>query len=272
MALVLSPAFVLQSTTGGAFDLSRPIIGWENQIKVAGVDADSEDPENPAIHTANPSTNLFWRAGNTAEQYLTYSLNEELPTDYVGIARHNLGSAGVVVSVEVRPFADAEWVELVEGFVAPDDAPLLIRYNEIAAVAIRLKMVPLERPPEIAVVHIGRLLSMPIAPGIGYTPLIDGRITRTATGTAEAGDYLGSIILSQRLESSVSFQNLDDEWYRQYLRPFVKQGRGSTFFFSGFPDSHPREAGYAWLTADPRPDFIEGLRVNLTLDMGGIVT
>lgn len=272
MSLVLSPAFVLQSSTGGSFDLSRPIIGWENQITVAGVEADSEEPNFPATNTANSATNLFWRAGGTEVQYLTFLLNEEIPSDYIGIARHNLGSAGVIISVEVRTFADSPWVELIEGFVAPDDAPILIRYVEVSAVAIRLKLVPLDTAPEIAVVHIGRLLAMPIGLSIGYTPLIDGRITRTATGNAESGDFLGSIILSQRLKSSVTFQNLDDSWYRQFMRPFVAKGRGATFFFSGFPDSHPREAGYAWLTADPRPDFIEALRVNLSLEMGGIVT
>lgn len=272
MPLVLSPAFVLRSATGGSFDLSRPIIGWENQITVSGVDADSEEPNFPATNTANSATNLFWRAAGTGVQYLTFRLNEEVPSDYIGIARHNLGSAGVVVSVEVRTFADADWIELVEGFVALDDAPILIRYVEVSAVAIRLKLVPLDTVPEIAVVHIGRLLSMPIGPSVGYTPLIDGRVTRTAIGNAESGDFLGAIILSQRLETSVTFQNLDDDWYRQFVRPFVNLGRGATFFFSGFPESHPREAGYAWLTADPRPDFIEAMWVNLSLQMGGIVT
>jgi hypothetical protein len=140
------------------------------------------------------------------------------------------------------------------------------------ATGMRLKLVPLETPPEIAVVYIGQLMVVPMDIPVGHTPLIDGRVTRTAAGNSEAGDYLGSIVLSQKLSSSVSFQYLDDEWYRQTMRPFVQRGRGTPFFFSGFPESHPREAGFAWLTSDPRPDFIGSEWVNISFDMGGIVT
>lgn len=270
MVLILSPSLVL--TAPQQFDRASPIIGWDNQITVVGTEADSEELNFPATNVANPSTNLLWRSASIEPQYLTFALNEDRSSDYVAIARHNLGSAGVVLSVEVRNFADGEWLELVQGFVVPDDAPILIRFLENVAIGMRLKLVPLETPPEIGVVYIGQLLVVPMDIPAGHTPLIDGRVTRTAAGNSEAGDYLGSIVLSQKLSSSVSFQYLDDEWYRQVMRPFVQRGRGTPFFFSGFPESHPREAGYAWLTSDPRPEFIGSEWVNISLDMGGIVT
>ena len=269
MSLILSPSIVLTEPT--EFDSTLPIIGWDNQITVAGTEADLEEDDFPATNAANPATNLFWRSSSTDEQYLTFALNEERSSDYIGIARHNLGSAGVVVSVEVQNFAGGEWVELVEGFVVPDDAPILIRFLEIAASSIRLKLIPLATEPEIAVVYIGNLLVVPMGIPFGHTPLIDGRVTRTTSGNSEAGDYLGSIILSQKLTTSVSFQYLDADWYRRVMRSFISLGRGTPFFFSGFPESRPREAGYAWLTNDPRPSFIEAERVNITLDMGGII-
>ena len=269
MSLILSPSLVL--TAAAELDGSLPIIGWDNQVTVAGIEADFEEDDFPATNAANPSTNLFWRSSSTDEQYLTFSLNEERSSDYIGIARHNLGSGGVVVSVEVQNFAGGEWVELVEGFVVPDDAPILIRFLEIAASSIRLKLIPLATAPEIAVVYIGNLLVVPMDIPAGHTPLIDGRVTRTTSGNSEAGDYLGSIILSQKLASSVSFQYLDEDWFRESMRPFVRQGRGTPFFFSGFPESRPREAGYAWLTSDPTPDYIGNEWVSITLDMGGII-
>src|SRR5690606_12954740 len=126
-------------------------------------------------------------------------------------------------------------------------------------------------PPEIAVVHIGQMLVMPMPIPAGHTPLIDGRNTRTASMISEAGDFLGAIVLSQKLGTSVSFQYLRDSWYRQNLRSFVKAGRGATFFYSGFPASHPEEAGYAWLTSDPKPNFGAAGWVDITFEIGGIV-
>lgn len=270
MTLIISPSPVLSAPP--QFDRALPIIGWDNQITVEGTAADSEALNYPASNVANPSTNLLWKSESTDTQYLTFALNEERPSDYIGIARHNLGSGGVVVSIEIQPYDGEEWVELVEGFVVPDDAPILVRFLENVASGMRIKMVPLATPPEIAVVYIGNLMVVPMDIPAGHTPLIDGRVTRTTAGNSEAGDYLGSIVLSQKLASSVSFQYLDEDWYREVMRPFVRRGRGTAFFWSGFPESRPREAGFAWLTSDPRPNFIGNEWVDISFEMGGIVT
>lgn len=270
MPLILTPAFVL-STPDQFSDATTPVLGWLNFLTVAGTSADHEEDFFPAVNMANPATNLMWKSDSTDVQYVTFLLNEEEPIDYVGIARHNFGSDGVVVEIEVRLFDGGDWSNMVEGFVVANDAPILVRFLPTTVNALRLKLTPLDSPPEIAVVHVGRMLVMPIGIPAGHTPLIDGRTTRTATGNSEAGDYLGSIVLSQKLSTSVSFQYLQDSWYRANLRPLVKEGRGTPFFYSGFPNSHPEEAGYAWLTSDPRPSFIEANWVNITLEIGGIV-
>ena len=269
MSLIVTPALVLSSPE--QFDTTTPVLGWQNFVTVSGTSADHEEDFYPAINMANSSTNLTWKSDSTDVQYVTFLLNEEEPIDYVGIARHNLGTGGVVIEVEVQLFSEGGWSNLVEGFVVANDAPILIRFLNAAVHALRLKLTPLATPPEIAVVHIGRMLVMPIGIPVGHTPLIDGRTTRTAAGVAEAGDFLGSIVLSQKLSTSVAFQYLEDEWYRTNMRPLVRQGRGAPFFYSGFPDSHPEEAGYAWLVSDPRPVFIEAGWVNVTLEIAGIV-
>jgi hypothetical protein len=270
MSLIVTPALVLSSPEQFS-EATTPVLGWQNFVTVNGTAADYEADFFPATNMANPSTNLGWKSTSTAVQYVTFALNEEEAIDYVGIARHNLGTSGVVVEIEIQLFDESEWSNMVEGFVVNNDAPILIRFLNVAGHALRLKLTPLTTPPEIAVVHIGRMLVMPMGIPVGHTPLIDGRTTRTASGNSEAGDYLGSIILSQKLSTSVSFQYLEDDWYRENLRPLVKEGRGTPFFYSGFPDSHPEEAGYAWLTTDPRPSFIEAGWVNISLDIGGIV-
>ncbi|HEV7344259.1 MAG TPA: hypothetical protein VGN60_01315 [Devosia sp.] len=269
MALILSPSLVLSAAAD--YDLTAPVLGWENDITVAGTSADSSVDFYPATNLANPATNLLWKSASTDVQYVTFAINEEEPIDYLGIARHNLGSGGIIVEVEVQLFDSGEWSSLIDGFVVANDAPILVRFLETTANAVRLKLTPLATPPEIAVAHVGHMMVMPVGIPFGHTPLIDGRSTRITTGNSEAGDYLGSIMLSQKLNTQLAFQYLRDDWYRANMRPFVKQGRGATFFYSGFPDSHPEEAGYAWLTSDPRPTFIEAGWVNITFEIGGIV-
>jgi hypothetical protein len=269
MTLILSPSLVLSSPT--QYDPSSSVLGWENQITIAGTLADYAEDFYPANNLANPATNLLWKSNSTAIQYVTFLVNEEEPIDYIGIARHNLGSTGVIIEVEVQLFDSGDWSPLIEGFVVANDAPILVRFLETTANAVRLKLTPLATPPEMAVVHIGRMLVIPGGIAFGHTPLIDGRTTRTAVGNSEAGEFLGSIVLSQKLSTSVTFNYLQDSWYRANLRPFVREGRGATFFYSGLPDSHPEEAGYAWLTSDPRPVFIEAGWVNITFEIGGIV-
>jgi len=269
MTLIISPNLVLTPPT--RLDLSMPIIGWRNQVTMEGVEADYQDDANPIENLTNPATNLFWRSTSLEPQYVTFFVDESDPVDYIGIARHNLAASGAILSVEVQLFDDGEWLELIEGFVIRDDSPIIIRFFENYAGSVRLKIVPFSAPPQIAVVYIGRLTVMPMGITAPHTPLIDGRDTRVTTGISEAGEYLGTITLSQKLSTSVLFRFLTGEWYRHNMRPFVRQGRGTPFFFSGFPEQHPREAGYAWLTSDPRPSFRDAGWVDITLDIGGII-
>lgn len=269
MTLIISPNLVL--TPSAPLDLRMPVIGWRNQVTMAGIEADFQDEAFPVENLANPATNLFWRSTSLEEQYLTFALDESQPVDFIGIARHNLAASGAILSVEVQLYDDGEWLELIEGFVVRDDSPIIIRFFENNAGAIRIKIVPFSAPPQIAVTYIGQLMVMPMGITAPHTPLIDGRDTRVTTGISEAGEYLGSIVLSQKLSTSVSFRLLNDEWYRKTMRPFVQQGRGTPFFFSGFPERHPHEAGYAWLTSDPRPDFLDAEYVNVSLDIGGVI-
>jgi hypothetical protein len=270
MVMIFSDSYVLSAQPD--FNRTNPVLGWDNQITAAGTVADFEELNFPATEMANPSTNLFWRSTSLDEQYITFDLDDERTNNYIGIARHNFGSGGVVVSVEVQLFDESDWTQLIDGFVVADDNPIFIRFLDVAALRMRIKLTPLATIPEVAVVFIGTLLVIPMEIPAGHTPLIDGIVTNTTDGLSESGDYLGSIVLGQKLASTVSFQYLNSAWYRASMRPFIKNGRGTPFFFSGFPDSFPREAGYAWLTNDPRPDFIDNEWVNITLAMGGIIS
>ena len=270
MTIVISQNLVLAGAT--SYDPALPLIGWQNQVTATGTTADFEAAEHPAVNLANPATNLYWRSTDTVAQYLTFAVDEEQPIDYIGIAGHNFGSGGTVISVEYQQFDSVDWVELVEGFVVADDAPIIVAFRETLVSNIRIKLTPDGSTPEAAVVHIGAMLAMTSGIIPGHTPLEVGRTTRLAVGVAESGDYLGKIVLAQIRRTQVAFRPVEGDWYWREMEPFISQGIGTTFFYAGFPQSRPRAVGYCWLASDPRPVFRDATgRVDVSLDIGGVV-
>jgi hypothetical protein len=234
--------------------------------------ADTENADFPASNLANPATHLVWLASPdspAADEYLTVTTSYADDLDYVGIARHNLGSANIPVSIE--GFAGS-WEEIVEETILPDDGPALFRFDPAVYSQVRVRLQPGDAAATIAVLYVGKLLVMERRIYVGHTPLDHARKTRVVNARSESGNYLGSIVLSQFAESSAAFQLINPAWYRANLDPFLTQGKGTTFFFAWRPTSYPHEVGYAWLTNDPMPKPVTPSHlIEVELQMGGIV-
>lgn len=78
---------------------NSPVIGWENFVTTASVEADEEAPDHPVTNLANPATHLLWRGTTTGEQHLTTDVGED-PVDYIAVQGHNFGTGGISVSAE----------------------------------------------------------------------------------------------------------------------------------------------------------------------------
>ncbi|MBV5268982.1 MAG: hypothetical protein JZU55_02525, partial [Afipia sp.] len=121
--IVISSNYVL-SPAAAAADPDLPAVGYHNVVRADSIVADTQEANYPASNLANPATHLEWRAEDDSEQYITITTNEVDPIDYIGIARHNLGTAEIVVSVEAN--IDAVWTEIVEETMLPDDTPAVL--------------------------------------------------------------------------------------------------------------------------------------------------
>lgn len=242
--LVLSPA-------EAALGPNNPIVLWRNLVTAAGIVADTAAAGYPATNLANPLTHLDWRAADGTAQYLTVTTNEVDPIDAVGVAKHNFGSAEIAPSIE--GYIGAAWQELVPAQMPPDDAPLLFRFSERSLERVRIKLPAGIANARAAVVYVGKLTVMQRRLYVGHVPLPMGVDSDVVNGISESGNFMGRIVLSQRVGTSAAFRNLTPAWVREHLLPFVAASRTRPFFFAWRPDDYRLEAGYAWMTNNPKP-------------------
>lgn len=273
MALILSAALAISPVA--TYPASYPLIGWHNVVTFGSLSATSAATGYPATNLSTPSTIDRWVGGSAAELLVTVSgLDDEV--DYVGIARHNLGSAGIEVSVEILT-ADAGgvWAEAFAGVLLGDDAPAVLQFAAVTVIGVRLRLQAGTAAPDIAVLHVGKLIQMQKGLQQDWVPLHRAVSTEKLGGRNEAGDYLGTIVTRQKAGTVASFKVLDADWYDATLAAFVDAANaGSAFFFMWEPDGHADEVGYCWLTADamPRWSMMNTDYLDLSLSLGGIVS
>jgi hypothetical protein len=253
MALILSRGLALAPVAATGINGDNPLIGWRNLVTVANVSADGEDDAFPVSNVANPSTALRWVGAAASEQHLTVAIPDGEDFDYVGVARHNFGSARIPVSIEILPEGEVTWTEVVGDHLFADDTPLIFRLEAQVGGSVRIRMQAGEAAPSVAVMFVGRLLVVQRRIYVGHTPIHMGRTRTVVNGRSEGGAYLGSIVTGEQLSSSAEFRNLTPNWFRTYMLPFTTNGKGTPFFFAWRPASYPRETGYVWLTGDPVP-------------------
>jgi hypothetical protein len=262
--IVLSPALVV--SLGGILGTHLPIIGWQNLVTVSNIVADHEDADFPAARLANPNTNELWKSDSTDDQDIIVTLSGSDAVNYVGIARHNFGSAGITVSIEVDD--GGGYVEVAE-FIPGDDSPLLFWFETVTPLSVKIHMAVGSVAPQAAVVFVGELLRMEWGVQAGHTPINYGRERDIITGRSEAGDYLGRIESGGKLRTRAEIRNLSPSFYREEVDPFLAYG--GPFFFAWAPTAYPRESGYVWCVNDPvpNPSHLAGY-IDLSLDLEGI--
>jgi hypothetical protein len=253
-------ALALAPTT----DNDAGIIGYDNLLTITNVLATSEDADYPATNLANPSTVSLWRSAVTTTQYVT--VNATGTADYMGLARHNLSGA----TVSVEEFDGSDWNEIFAEQVLGSNAPAIMRFASTAASGFRLKIQNATDEPEIAILYVGELLELQRRIYVGHTPITYGRQTTVQSGRSENGNYLGRVILQERLATSVQLENLTPNWYRETMEPFVISAKALPFFYSWRPTTYPDEVGFCWLTNDAVPvnQRANGM-MSISLELGG---
>lgn len=248
--IVISSAYVLAAAAAEA-DPDLPAVGYHNVVVAGSIVADTQQANYPASNLANPATHLEWRAEDDSEQYITITTNEVDPIDYVGIARHNLGTAEIPVSIEAN--IDTVWTEIVEERMLANDEPVIFRFEAASYSQVRIRLQAGTDTARAAVVYVGKLLDLERKVYVGHTPLTDARQISVASNRSVSGNFLGRIILGEGRESTVPLSLLTPSWYRANMRAFLDAAREIPFFFAWRPSTYPNEVGFCDLMNDPMP-------------------
>lgn len=276
--IIISDDLVLSSTGDEETNSNSPLIGWDNLVTIDNITASSEDVDYPAVNLANPITSPIarWQATTTAMQTITFAINSIEDVDYVGIARHNLGTNqnSVIIEGSTDGGTASGWFELVQEVLLPNDAPAIFRFTPQSLTHVRIVIgagASGSDPAEIAVAYVGKLLPLQRRIYVGHTPINYGRSSKVVSGKSEAGDFLGRVIISEQTETSVELKNLTPSWYRSKLDPFIQASKDTPFFFAWRPGDYPNEVGFAWMTNDPQPkNQLPNGMMNIDLQMTGI--
>lgn len=253
-------ALALAPTT----DNDAGIIGYDNLLTIGNVTATSSATNYPATNLANPSTVSLWRSAVTTTQYVT--INATGTADYLALARHNLSAT----TVSVEAYDGSTWSTVFAEQVLGSNAPAILRFASTAASQFRLKIQNATVAPEIAILYVGELLELQRRIYVGHTPITYGRQTTVQSGRSENGNYLGRVILQERLATSVQLENLTPNWYRDTMDAFVIAAKSQPFFYSWRPTTYPEEVGFCWLTSDAVPvnQRANGM-MSISLELGG---
>jgi len=272
MGVILGIGMVLEDVDEVA---GTPWIGWHNLVTTGNIISDTEDDGFPATNLANVSTNLYWLGvfnSPTVDEYVTVGINAD--SSYMGVAKHNFGSAGIAVSVEAWDGnSPPVWVELTSPAVPADDSPIMFRWDLTLYAAVRLRMQPGIAPPLAAVMYVGELLvcERSIDVNVEHVPVTYGRRTHVVNGMSQSGEFLGRIVLGEHRATKAEFKWFNSAWWRANFDPFLEAAKEIPFFWAWSPEEYPAECGYVWLTKDTEPEVdTVTRRVHSTLEMEGV--
>lgn len=247
---------------------NSPLLGWHNIVTATNVSANPiGDLSYPASNMANPLTAYEWR-GDLAGGTVTIDVAAyEGELNYVAICRHNFGTLGVNVWVNVD--TGAGYVEATDPVIFTDDSPVLFRLPTLDNyVSIQLEFDAPYDVPRIAVIYVGKLTIVQRRLYVGHSPITLNRDTQIVNGMSEGGNFLGNIMTGQTTGTGVALRNLTPNWYRNEFDSLLQNNRTLPFFFLWRPATYPAEIGYAWLANDPKPSNMRAngmMQVDLTL-------
>jgi hypothetical protein len=272
--LVITTSIVL-SAAEAAYPPGTPRILWDSIVTSSNITADSEAAGYPPSNLANPATLQEWRAAAAEDVEITITTGTVDGLSGGGIARHNFGTAGI--AVEWGYYDGVTWVSLAGPQIPADNEPLLGQWTEQSLSEIVIKLAEGSEAARAAVVYAGNLLIMPRGLDVDADFLVPrfARKTEYTSPLSESGNYLGRLVLSQRVDGvSHTYSHLTADFIRDEIDPFIAAAQDDVPFFYAMlaDDGVSYDVAYAWITEDPMPQKspVTG-RYKLNLKMGGIV-
>lgn len=260
----ITPDFLLDfattSLTEQTGNLDHARIGYHNPARDLTATASSAADDFPADAPQRPDTYESWKP-ETMPAWWQVDFGETVVVDYLGIAAHELGTKGCTVTVQYS--ADAStWYDASDAAAPTDDSPLLLLFSPQAARHWRILLEQAASPtdaPEVGVIYLGRILTMPRPIYGGHAPITLARETVLHQSLSRGGHFLGQGFRRTGFVGQASYRHLTAAWYREHFDPFVLAARRYPYFFAWRPGTFADECAYVWTDEDIRPSNM-GLR------------
>lgn len=203
------------------------------QSLASSATATAETDGYPAANVLKPDTYSWWIPGEAATLTLT------LPSqsiNCIGIAAHNLGSAGVTATISVGG------VNVLDDDPSPsDDMPIMAVFPAVTADTVTIAV---DGACRIGVVYVGRTLDM-IQPAYNeHTPVSFAARTSYLSGESVSGQWLGRTVERVNRPFTAGWSHLPENWTYTHVVPFLRSIRTSPFFMAQRPSGYPRDVAY----------------------------
>lgn len=230
---------------------SHARIGYENLIS----SADSDE----ATKATRPNTFERWTDASGVMEGV-FSLGSASTVDFVGIAAHNLFTAGVTeIEISYATVVSGPYT-VIEAITPTSNKAIMINFTSIDNVVEVKIAIPSDGSTdrEIGVVYAGQALQMYQPIYGGHSPINLSGQTSYQNRISETGNFLDRREIRRGISSTYNWDNLDPNWYREKFEPFVESARSAPFFIKWRPDKYPNEVAYGFTTNDIQPSNTGG--------------
>ena len=242
--------YFLENGHTPAVPLNRARIGWE-QVAVSA-SATSAETGFPAAAVLTDQTYERWRPASSPVT-ITVTFPEQ-DINFVGIGAHTLVLAdSIALEVEIN----AAWVPItIDGDLEPDDAAdeaTLIEMSTKNATGVRLIIEYSNDAPHIGNIRTGQVLAMDRPFYQGHEPAKLSRDVVVVPSQSESGEWLGRSVRRRGKSTTMQWQNLPAQWYRDNFDAFAQHAVNGTFVVAWNPLQFPSDCFYGHTDTQIRP-------------------
>lgn len=222
-------------------------------------------------NVATPDTAERWDFDFDGGAAIVVTLGQQYETDTVCIAAHNLD--GLTVTPFYSSAETGSYTIFAPAKVATNK-PLM--WHVDTAVDVRRLQINISGeigPRYIGYISAGVALQMQRPFFNGHQPFVDGDVTEYYSNRTESGNRIGRIIRRKGFQTSFSWQNIDDGWYRQYIPEFKEYAKVVPFFVAWNLLEYPDDIAFGETTADIKAEMQNGfntMRSGLSFDLVGL--
>lgn len=243
---------------------NRPIIGWQSIITTSNFSVTSETDDRPALNLWNPDTTALWESDTPPTDGI---INIDIansamdPIDYIGIARHNFGTAGIQYVLQ-NSTDDVTYTDVTTARTPTDDRAIVEYFDQSTAEFWRLQLDCPSTAPTIAHIKLGEALILQRPMYVGHKPETLAEYCQSITNVSDTGQYLGQVVTRRWQRGACKQQNTAPDWVRTYLVPFIQHTKLSRdddgtpqgpFFYAWRPAAYPLEVIYGWVDGNIVP-------------------